>query len=253
MDKKVCLVTGASGDIGKAVCEKFLKKDYFVVMIASGLKKLEQTIEDKGFDKNSVMALAIDVSSEEAVKEGIEEVKRRCGRIDTLVNTAGICGEYNLTADTEYDNFKRIYEVNVFGTFLMIKHSIPLMLETGNASIVNFGSVSGMMGYSYEVGYGSSKWAIIGMTKNVANEYGGKGIRCNSVSPGWVQSKMMDKTVDNYRKLGIEDPEAWMSYGSIRRGAKPSEVADAVYFLSSDEASFINGANLTVDGGMTII
>ncbi|MBQ1625749.1 MAG: SDR family oxidoreductase, partial [Erysipelotrichaceae bacterium] len=177
MDKKVCLVTGASGDIGKAVCEKFLNEDYFVVMIASGLHKLEQTIEDKGFDKNSVMTLAIDVSSEEAVKEGIKEVERRCGRIDTLVNTAGICGEYNLTTDTEYDNFKRIYEVNVFGTFLMIKHSIPLMLETGNASIVNFGSVSGMMGYSYEVGYGSSKWAIIGMTKNVANEYGGKGIR----------------------------------------------------------------------------
>ena len=143
--------------------------------------------------------------------------------------------------------------MNVFGSFLMIKHCLPYLLETGNGSIVNFGSVSGMMGYSYEVGYGSSKWAVIGMTKNVANEYGGQGVRCNCISPGWVESEMMDKTLQNYRDIGMEDAESKLTFGSIHRPARPEEIADAVSFLCSDQAKYINGVNLAVDGGMTII
>ncbi|MCR4855157.1 MAG: SDR family oxidoreductase [Erysipelotrichaceae bacterium] len=252
MKKRICLVTGASGDIGRKITAGFLKKGCFVVMIASNADRLEKTVNEEAFDPSSVMILPMDISDEKSVIDGIRAVRERFGTIDFLVNAAGICGEYALTQDYSYEGFRRIYEINVFGTFLMIKYTLPLMLENGKGSIVNIASVSGMMGYTYEAGYGSSKWAVIGLTKNVANEYGGRGVRCNSVSPGWVRSSMMEKTAEDYRKLDAGNIDEMIHYGSIHRCGEPDEIADAVCFLCSDEAAYINGANIPVDGGMTV-
>ena len=252
VDNKVCIVTGASGGIGSRIVKRFLDEGCFVVMSDLKAEQIEETIDKNGFDRNSVMACPMNIASEQEVKSAVRDIVSRYGKIDVLVNAAGICGNYDRIADYSFENFKKIYEVNVFGTFLMIQNVVPEMIRTGGGSIVNFGSVSGMRGYSYEVGYGSSKWAVIGMSQTVANEYGSQGIRCNSVSPGWVDTCMMEKTIENYRKLGIEDPEKWITYGSIRRPARPEEIANAVYFLCSEQASYINGANIVVDGGMTI-
>ena len=126
----------------------------------------------------------------------------------------------------------------------MMKYTLPVMLEQGKGAIVNFGSCSGMTGYTSEIGYGSSKWAVIGMTKNVANEYARRGIRANSISPGWVNTDMLKQTLENYKETGDV-----ANFGCIGRPGEPSEMADAVYYLSSDEASFVNGINLLVDGG----
>ena len=251
-DKRICIVTGASGGIGSKIVKKFLDENYDVVMTDLETKQVEEAIEKNGFDRNRVMICLLDITSEEAVAEAVKEIMTRYGRIDVLVNAAGICGSYDRIVDYSFENFRKVYEVNVFGTFLMIQKVLPEMIQRGEGSIVNFGSVSGMRGYSFEVGYGSSKWAVIGMSETVANEYGSAGIRCNCVSPGWVNTCMMEKTIENYRKLGIEDPENWITYGSIRRPAEPEEIANTVYFLCSDQASFINGANIVVDGGMTI-
>ena len=251
-DRKVCIVTGASGGIGSKIVKKFLDEDYDVVMTDLKTEQVEEAVEKHGFDQNRVMICPLDITSEEAVKSAIETIMSRYGRIDALVNAAGICGTYDRIVDYSLENFKRVYEVNVFGTFLMIQNVLPEMVARGEGCIVNFGSVSGMRGYSFEVGYGSSKWAVIGMSETVANEYGSMGIRCNCVSPGWVNTCMMEKTIENYRKLGIENPENWITYGSIRRPAEPEEIADVVYFLCCDQTSYINGANIVVDGGMTV-
>ena len=252
MDKKVCLLTGASGGIGSRITEKFLKNGYHVIMSDICDDCLDEAIEENGFDRRSVTAIPIDITSESEVMKGISKICESFDHIDVLVNAAGICGEYNRITDYSFDNFRKVYEVNVFGTFLMIKNILPLMVKQEKGAIVNFGSVSGMRGYSFEAGYGSSKWAVIGLSETVANEYGDQGIRCNSISPGWVNTCMMEKTIENYRRLGIEDPEHWISFGSISRPADPKEIADAVYYLCSDEASFINGANIVIDGGMII-
>ncbi len=253
MKNKVCVITGASGGIGRKIVDKFLENDFFVVVSSSSIKKLEELIDTYGLDLSRLMPVEIDISDQGSVEEGIKKIIKECGRIDVLINAAGICGKYDQIIDYSFETFRKVYEINVFGTFLMIKHTLPIMLKQEKGSIVNFGSVSGMRGYSYEIGYGSSKWAVIGMSKSVANEYGGKGIRCNSISPGWVNTSMMDKTLEGYRALGVEDPDSLMSFGSISRAAEPSEIADVVYFLCSDQASYINGANIVVDGGMTII
>ena len=252
VDHKVCIVTGASGGIGSRIVEKFLTENYDVVMADLKLEQIEEAIEKNQFERERIMVCPLDITDENAVALGIKEIITRYGRIDVLVNAAGICGSYDRIVDYSFENFRKVYEVNVFGTFLMIQNVIPEMLKREQGSIVNFGSVSGMRGYSFEVGYGSSKWAVIGMSETVANEYGSQGIRCNCVSPGWVNTCMMEKTIENYRKLGIEDPESWISYGSIRRPGEPEEIANAVYFLCCDQSSYINGANIVVDGGMTI-
>ena len=252
MDRKVAIITGAAGGIGRKVVKKFLDKGYRAVMVDLNEQALVNAAQQEGFDQDLITCCPLDITDEEAVKTAIEKLAEKLGHLDVLVNTAGICGVYNETIDYEFANFRKIYEVNVFGTFLMIKYTLPVMLKQQKGSIVNFGSVSGMTGYKYEVGYGSSKAAVIALTQNVANEYGSRGIRVNSVSPGWVHTAMMAKTLDNYRLLGIDNPEEWIESGPIGRPAEPEEIADGVYFLCSEEAKYITGANLLIDGGMLL-
>lgn len=246
--EKVAVVTGASGGIGRQVVKKFLENGYYVCMVDIRDDLIEKAVSEMEFDRACVGGYVTDVSSEESVKAVIAKITDDCGRIDALVNTAGICGKYSETIEYTFENFKRIYEINVFGTFLMMKYALPVMVEQGKGAIVNFGSVSGMTGYTYEIGYGSSKWAVIGMTKNVANEYGGRGIRANSVSPGWVDTNMLAESLADYGDLGQEG----ITLGPMGRVAQPSEIANAVYWLCTDEASYVNSTNLLVDGGMML-
>ena len=247
-ERKVCIVTGASGGIGSAVVKKFYGNGYAVEMLDINEDALKTVIEKENLDPARVRCHTLDVSVEQQVKDTIEGILDARGKIDALVNTAAIIGKYNPTIDYTFENFKRIYEINVFGTFLMMEHVLPIMKKQGKGSIVNFGSVSGMTGYTYEIGYGSSKWAIIGMTKNVANEYGQFGIRANSVSPGWVNTNMFRKSVEDYKNFS----DSQVTLGPLGRPAEPEEIANVVYFLSSDEASYVNGSNVLADGGMML-
>ena len=241
---KVCVITGASGGIGREVVKKFYKNGYDVVMLDINEETLKKLMETENLDPARVIYKTLDVYDEQQVIDTIAAIKKEKGRIDVLVNTAGIVGRYDETIKYTFENFNRIYEINLFGTFLMMKYTLPVMLEQGKGAIVNFGSCSGMTGYTSEIGYGSSKWAVIGMTKNVANEYARRGIRANSISPGWVNTDMLKQTLENYKETGDV-----ANFGCIGRPGEPSEMADAVYYLSSDEASFVNGINLLVDGG----
>lgn len=247
-ERKVCVVTGASGGIGSAIVKKFYDSGYDVAMLDINAGALEKVVGREGFDPARVSSHILDVSDEQQVKDTVAEILNARGRIDALVNTAAIIGKYNPTIDYSFENFKRIYEINVFGTFLMMEHILPIMKNQGKGSIVNFGSVSGMTGYTYEIGYGSSKWAIIGMTKNVANEYGQFGIRANSVSPGWVNTDMFRASVEDYKNFS----DSQVTLGPLGRPAEPDEIANVVYFLSSDEASYVNGSNVLADGGMML-
>lgn len=245
--KKTCVVTGAAGGIGKEVVRKFVNEGYRVVLIDLVQIRLEQTITELGYDESQTVCYAADITDEQQVKETVKRIRDQFESIDVLVNAAGICGSYARTEDYGYDNFRKIYEVNVFGTFLMMANILPVMREQNSGAIINFGSCSGMRGYSLEIGYGSSKWAVIGMTENVAVEYGQYNIRCNSVSPGWILTEMTTRTLEDYKKQGKTDYDL----SPMDRAGQPEEVADVVYYLASDQATYINGANLTVDGGKT--
>ena len=247
-ENKVCVVTGASGGIGAKTVKKFYDNGYNVVMLDINENALDSVYKEYGYEEDRVIWFKLDTSSEEDVKNTVAAILEKTGRIDALVNAAGIIGKYNPTIDYTFENFKRIYSINVFGTFLMMENILPIMVKQGKGAIVNFGSVSGMTGYTYEIGYGSSKWAVIGMTKNVANEYGQYGIRANSVSPGWVNTNMFKESVQDYKQFS----DSQVTLGPLGRPAEPQEIANVVYFLCSDEASYINGSNILADGGMML-
>lgn len=246
-DRQVCLITGAAGGIGKEIVRKYLENDYQVVLIDLDGARLAETVAEMGFPAKQSDCWALDITKEKDVEDMVRAVTGKYGHIDVLVNTAGVCGRYDITEDYGYDNFRRIYEVNVFGTFLMMEKVLPVMREQKKGVITNFGSCSGMRGYSLEIGYGSSKWAVIGMSKNVAVEYGKYNVRCNSISPGWVATEMMKKTLEDYEREGKVN----FVLSPMDRAAEPYEIADTVFYLSSDQASFISGANICVDGGKT--
>lgn len=248
-ERKVCVITGATGGIGACMVKKFYENGYDVVMLDIQEEVLANLAEREGYEKDRVSWYEIDVSSEESVKTTIESIKADKGRIDALVNAAGILGSYNMTADYGFDNFKKIYSINVFGPFLTMMYTLPIMMEQKSGAIVNFASVSGMTGYTYEIGYGSSKWAVIGMTKNVANEYGEYGIRANSIAPGWVNTGMFKKSLEDY---AAQFGKSEVTLGPMGRPAEPQEIANVVYFLCTEEASYINGSNILVDGGMML-
>lgn len=240
---KTAIVTGACGGIGSAIVRKLCENGARTICIDR-----KQMI----FSQENAYAFTADISEEASVRDTVEAIENRFGRVDILINAAGVGGVCARTEGYTFSDFKHVYEINVFGTFLMMKYVLPIMQKQKSGAIVNFGSVSGNRGYPYEVGYGSSKWAVIGMTKNAAAENGSNGVRINSISPGWVDTDMMKETIDGYKSIFKSDCMENVDLGPMKRPARAEEIANAVLFLCSEEASYLNGADLLVDGGKTL-
>lgn len=249
---KVVIVTGAGGGMGSAITKKFtdLGAKAALLDIDEGFSR--KTAEKFHLDAQHALCLGMDVSDENDVKNAVAKIKEYYGRIDVLINLAGIAGPSARTEDYSFADTKKVFEVNVYGTFLMMQNVLPIMQAQKSGAIVNFGSVSGMFGYPYEIAYGASKAAIIQMTKNAANENGGNGVRINAISPGWVNTNMMKSILASYKDVGIENSYDNVTLGPMNRPGEPEEMANAVLFLCSEEASYVNGTNFLVDGGMTL-
>ena len=249
---RVAVVTGAGSDMGAAIVKKFTDDGANAVLIGVHEETIRKTYDDLGLDGSRAVCIEADVSDEAAVKAAVKQAIDKFGRIDYLVNLAGIEGPNNSrTEEYDYAMARRVFDVNVWGTFLMMQNCLPVMQAQGSGAIVNFGSVSGMFGYAGEIAYGASKAAVIHMTKNAANENGGNGVRVNCISPGWVNTKMFRRILDQYRET-FDDPLDNVTLGPLGRPAEPMEMANIVAFLCSDEASYVNGSNWLADGGMTL-
>lgn len=223
---KVVMITGATGGIGKACAVRYAKDEALLALLGRSAEKLEALRSELGLTKDRCVLYAGDISSEAYVRGAVQETLDRFGRIDVLINTAGNGGPAVLTEDYSYEDFKTCYETNVYGTFLTMKYVLPAMKLQKSGAIVNTGSSSGIRGYELESGYGSSKWATIGLTKNVASENADTGVRINSVSPGWVDTKMMAQILENYAKKAeaiprpISAPVPWDGPALPRRSRK---------------------------------
>lgn len=249
---KVVILTGAGGGIGTAIAQRFAQLGAKLALLDIRLDTVQQLAQRLGLGEDRALCAAPDVADEASVKSVIAEIKERFGRVDVLINAAGIPGPSARTEDYAFEKVKQVFAVNVFGTFLMMQNVLPIMQAQRSGAILNFGSVSGMFGYPYEIAYGSSKAAIIYMTKNAANENGGNGVRINSISPGWVKTQMMKTIVESYHDVGIEDSAENVTLGPMGRPATPEEIANVAVFMCSEEASYVNGSNFLVDGGMTL-
>ena len=250
-NKKVAIVTGGARGIGAATVQEFAKHDYAVISLdtlAEG-KKVVDTINASGGECTFMIC---DVSSEKQVADCIQKVEKRYGRVDVLANIAGIVLVKPFDTIT-WDEYSRTVNVNLGGTFLLCKYVLPFMKKQMKGAIINMASVSGHVGQIDHVMYGATKGAILAMTRALAWELAEYNIRVNSISPGSVDTPMLrgDITLES-KRTGIPFEEVKKEREgeqAFKRWADPSEIAAPIYFLASDEASFITGTDLLVDCG----
>jgi 3alpha(or 20beta)-hydroxysteroid dehydrogenase len=242
MQDKVAIITGGARGMGEVTSRLFASEGAHVI-IADVLEAEGKALAESIGDKATFVRL--DVSNEDNWKALVEGVKAQHGRIDALVNNAGVV-TFALLSEVQVAEIDRVLAINVKGPMLGLKHVGPVMSEAGRGAIVNISSVDGLKGTNSMGIYGSSKWAVRGMTKIAAFELGPHGVRVNSVHPGGIDTVMGNPT-------GLKGDERNSTYGGVplQRVGEPIEVAAATLFLCSDEASYISGAELAVDGGWT--
>ena len=240
---KIVLVTGASRGIGRAIALKFAKPDYHVIVNYAGNKEkalsVKEEIESLGATSEVYQC---NVSDMESVEEMFKHIKSEHSKIDVIVNNAGITRDTLLMRMKESD-FNDVIDTNLKGVFNVIKSASRLVLKNPTAKIINVSSVVGVTGNPGQANYVASKAGVIGLTKTVAQEFGPKGITCNAVAPGFIVSDMTDELSDEIKeKILAQIP--MKSFGDVE------DIANAVEFLASDKARYINGQTLHVNGGM---
>lgn len=241
---KTVLVTGSSSGIGKETIIKFAKNNYNVVINYNSDKDNAYEIEKELKEKYNVETLVIkcDISNELEVKEMIEKVINKFGSIDVLVNNAGIAIDTTFEDKTK-ENFMKTLEINLVGTFLVSKYASIYMKEKKCGNIINVASTNGIDSYYVEsLDYDASKSGVISLTHNLAN-YLAPYIRVNCVCPGWINTKMNEELSEEFKKKEIDKI-------LLNRFADPIEVANLIYFLSTEEASYINDSIIKIDGGV---
>ncbi len=244
MDKKVALITGGSRGIGKKIAEKFARNGYNIVINyvseKTDVNKLESDLSQNG--KVEVLCIKCDVTDFNSCQEMVKEAVNKFGKIDVLINNAGITKD-NLLMRMKEEDFDKVINVNLKGTFNMTKNVISYMMKKRSGRIVNISSVVGVSGNSGQANYAASKAGIIGFTKSVAKELASRNILANAVAPGFIETDMTDVLSESVK-------ESIYSQIPLKKMGKPEEVANAVYFLGSDENTYITGQVLNVDGGM---
>jgi NAD(P)-dependent dehydrogenase (short-subunit alcohol dehydrogenase family) len=239
--RKVALVTGAARGIGLAVAKRFLGEGYRVALLDIEGELLAASVKALN-DPDNTLALHADVSDEIAVAKAFAEMQTRFGRLDALVNNAGIAN-FKPVLETTLAEWDRIIAVNLTGPFLCTKAAAPLMREHGGGAIVNIASISALRASTLRVAYGTSKAGIIHFTKQCAVELALLGIRVNAVAPGPVETAMAKAVHTPAIRADYHDAIPLNRYGG------EDELADAIFFLCSDRASYITGQMLAVDGG----
>jgi NAD(P)-dependent dehydrogenase (short-subunit alcohol dehydrogenase family) len=246
MTSQVVLITGALSGIGRATAVAFAKKGAKIVVSGRHDDKgqsLATELRALGTEAEFVRA---DVQNEDEVRALVDKTIARFGRLDVAVNNAGFEGKLGLIQDATIENFKAVHATNVLGVFLSMKHELRVMAGQGVGSIVNITSTYGHKAAAGATAYVSSKFAVEGMTKSVALEQGNSGIRVNAVAPGPTDTPMLDRFTGT-----AEVNDALVATVPLRRRGTPEELANAIVFISSPEASYISGTVFDVDGGMS--
>lgn len=245
LENKVALVTGAGRGIGRAIAIALAEEGAEVIVNYNGseerAKEVKQTIEENG-GKASIYKC--NVSDFEACETMIREIVKEHGHLDILVNNAGITKD-GLIMKMKEEDFDRVLNVNLKGTFNTIRHSARQMLKQRSGKIINISSVSGILGNVGQANYAASKAGVIGLTKTMARELGSRGITVNAIAPGFVDTEMTEVLSEEIRENACKQI-------ILGRFGKPENIANAAVFLASDKADYITGQVISVDGGMNV-
>ncbi|MCU6598951.1 glucose 1-dehydrogenase [Peribacillus frigoritolerans] len=243
LDGKVSIITGGSSGIGEATVRQFAKEGAKIVIADINANKgllLEEELKASG---QEVVFVETDITEEKQIVHLITRTVSDFGRLDILFNNAGV-GRQSESHQLELADWRKVLSVNLDGVFLMAKHAIKQMLINGGGSIVNTASIMGHVGIADLASYNASKHAVVGLTKSLSLSYAKDLIRVNVVCPGYIDTPLIDKNSEESKKQLV-------SLHPLGRLGRPDEIAKAVVFLASDDASFISGSSLIVDGGYT--
>lgn len=245
LEGAVALVTGGASGIGLAAVELLAAQGAKVTIVdvqADATEAAAAKVRELGSEALPIVA---SVTDPDATRDMVEQTVARWGRLDAAINNAGTSGTHALTADVEWEEWKRVVDLNLHGVFLSMKAEIPAMLASGGGAIVNTSSGAGLMGFPGLPAYVASKHGVIGLTKSAALEYGRKGIRVNAVCPGTVRSPMLE-AFTGHDEATLQGMGKMMPIGRL---ATPQEIAEAMVWLLSPAASYVTGHAMAVDGG----
>lgn len=244
-DKKVALITGGTRGIGKAIAIKFAKQGYNLVINYVSDKTDVKELEDefKQYDSETLF-IKTDVSKFDDCEKMVKNAIEKFGHIDVLVNNAGITKD-NLILRMSVEDFERVIDINLKGTFNVTKNVVPYMMKKKTGKIINLASVVGVSGNAGQCNYAASKAGIIGFTKSIAKELASRNILANCVAPGFIDTDMTSVLSDSVKEsINAQIP--------LKRMGSSEEIANTVYFLGGEENTYITGQVINVDGGMVM-
>lgn len=245
LEDKVAIVTGAGSGIGRAIAQRLASEGARIVVadvIEDRVKETVALIQEAGGKATGRVG---DISVDAEVSRIVDTATDTYGRLDILCNNAGIMDRYAPITDTPDDLWQRVLGINLTGAFYMCRKAIPILLAQGGGAIVNTASIAGVRGGRAGVAYTASKHGLVGLTQNIVYFYGEKGIRCNAICPGGVETPIGVGGMPS--ALGMERAQRYFKL--MPRFCKPDDVASVVSFLASDDSRYVNGAVITVDGG----
>jgi NAD(P)-dependent dehydrogenase (short-subunit alcohol dehydrogenase family) len=243
--KQTVIITGALTGIGRAAAEAFAKLGHNVVVAGRHQEPGEALADELRADGAEAEFVKTDVRYEEEVARLVDKTLARFGGLDVAINNAGIEGAMGPVAELDKANVLSVFETNVYGVLVSMKHEIRAMSAKSKGSIVNIGSVYGHKGFANGSVYVGSKYAIEGITKSAALEVARAGIRVNAIAPGTIETAM-------FRRVAGDAAESWPATFPIPRAGRPDEVAKLIAFIASDDANYMTGEVLTIDGGLSL-
>lgn len=244
---KVAVVSGAGSGIGRAIAEAYAKEGAKVVVTDINEAHGQQTVNTITSAGGEAFFVHADSSKAEDNKNLVAAIVEKYGRLDIACNNAGIGGPAAPTGEYPVEGWDKVIAVNLSGVFYACRYQLEQMEKNGGGSIVNIASIHGTVAAPMSPAYTASKHGVVGLTKNIAAEYGQKNIRCNAVGPGYIATPLLDDNLTDDMKKAIA------AKASMNRLGTPQEVADLVVFLSSDKSSFTTGSYFITDGGYTAV
>ena len=245
---KIVIVTGAGSGIGKATAIHFAKHGATVVVSDRKSKSANKVVELIVKDGGTALQIEADVTNFEAVENLVAQTVKEFGRLDVIVNNAGIGPNLLRTHEATLQDWNQVIAVNQTGVFYCMKVALGQFLKQGGGNIINIASLAGLKASPNNISYSASKFAVVGMTKSVAMEYATKNIRVNAVCPGYTESALLDQLIAAKPEMDA----VLKSVIPMKRYGKAEEIADAVVWLASENTKFITGQTLTLDGGTSL-